>query len=163
MNFVTDNKEVYEALDDIFDSLPNTSKVNFAVDYSQNRKISSVTVQVENAPYVHGLIFIYSRSVNLFDVLKYRNKTVYRQGQLTQLTPQIILINKFILKNIPHMNPMAQRKLKEDVAVDNIDFKHDSLENSLERCKNKNRSYRDDIQNLKDKIKILNDKLNKNN
>lgn len=159
MNFETKNVKVYEALTDIFGSLPNTSKVIFAVDYSQNRKLSAVIVQVENASYYHGLIYFYTRSITLYDVVKYKNKTLFRLGQLSQLVPQIKMINKFILKNIPHTNPLAQRKLRED-AVD-IELKNDSLKNSLEQCKNKNRSFRDQIANLKGKIKILNDK-NKN-
>jgi len=158
MNFETKNVKVYEALTDIFGSLPNTSRVIFAVDYSQNRKLTAVIVQVENAPYYHGLIFFYTRSITLYDVVKYKNKTLYRLGQLSQLVPQIKLINKFILKNIPHMNPLAQRKLREDADAVDTDFKNDNLKNQLEQCKNKNRSFRDQIANLKGKIKILNDK-----
>ena len=156
MNFETDNQEIYQAMEDVFGNLPNNSKINFAADYSQNRKLTAVNVQVENAPYVHGLIFIYSRSIALFDVLKYRNRTVYRQGQLGKLTPQINLINKFILKHIPHMNQLSQRKIKEDVAEDKEDFKIDNLKNQIEQLKNKNRSYRDEIQNLKDRIVLIN-------
>jgi hypothetical protein len=161
MNYYTINANILEALTDIFGSMPNTAKVNFAADYSQNRKLTSVTVQVENAPYYHGLIFIYTRSVSLYDVLKYRNKTIYRQGQLTQMTPQINLINKFILKHIPHMNQLAQRKIKEEMD-DAADIKNDSLKNSLEQCKNQKRSYRDEIGNLKDKIAIINKKQKRN-
>ncbi len=161
MNFETDNQEIYQAMEDVFGNLPNNSKINFAADYSQNRKLTAVNVQVENAPYVHGLIFIYSRSIALFDVLKYRNKTVFRQGQLGKLTPQINLINKFILKHIPHMNQLSQRKIKEELD-DAEEIKNDSLKNSLEQCKNQKRSYRDEIGNLKDKIVILNKKQKRN-
>ncbi len=119
-------------------------------------------VQIEGAGFYHALILVFTMSLTLYDVVKYYNSYVRKYGILSKLTPPVEVIKKFIFKNIPPYNPLTVRKLREDNADDNTDFKIDNLKNQIEQLKNKNRSYRDEISNLKDRSTLLNKKLKQN-
>ena len=164
MNYSTDNKDILEVMETIFNTkFPRKSKVNFAVSYSQHRKLSIVVVQVDGANFYHALILVYTHSLNLYDVVKYNKSYVRKYGILSKLTPAVTIIKNFISKNIPSYNQLANRRLKEDSAVDNDDYKIEKFKNQIEQCKNRNRSYRDEIQNLKDRLSLINKKQKRNN
>lgn len=159
MNYSTDNTEIKKAMETIFNTkLSQNSKVNFSVSYSQQRKLSMVVVQVDGLNFYHALILVYTKSLSLYDVVKYNKSYVRKYGILSKLTPPVTLIKNYVSKNIPSYNPLTNRKLREDFAVDNVDLKIENLKNQIEQLKNKNRSYRDEIQNLKDRISLLNKK-----
>ncbi|HEX2866976.1 MAG TPA: hypothetical protein VHO03_08025 [Ignavibacteriales bacterium] len=157
MNFFTKNENILAKMEEIFGKSSNSNLVNFSGDYSQGRKLTSVSVQIEGFPLYHSLIFIYNRSVQLYDVLKYKNHTVYRMGQLTQVTPQIEAINNFILKNIPHVNPQNSRKLNEDSEINDSQIEILKSENKM--LKGKIQSLRSQMDSLRDKISMLNNKI----
>lgn len=158
MNYYTQNKEVLKAMEDIFGQrFAKNSRVNFAVSYSQKRKLSWVIVQIDGVVY-KGLILVYNNTLMLFDVLKYDRTHFRRYGLLSQLTPQISILKAFIAKNIPPYNPLANRQLKESANSDKTDFKVEQLKNQIEQLKNKNRSYRDEIQSLRNRITLMNKK-----
>lgn len=144
-------------MEELFGKSPNSKVVNMAVDYSQGRKLTSVSVQIEGYPLFHSLIFIYNRSVQLYDVLKYKSHTVYRMGQLTQISPQIEIINKFILKHIPHINPQNSRKLNEDSEISDSQIEILRSENKM--LKDKIQSLRSQMDSFRDKIEMLNKKI----
>ncbi|MDR3596575.1 hypothetical protein [Clostridium sp.] len=163
MNYSTNNQEILKAMETIFNTkFPQNSKVNFAVSYSQHRKLSMVVIQVDAANFYHALILVYTKGLSLYDVVKYNKSVVRRYGILSKLTPPVTKIKNYILKYIPSSNPLTNRKLNEGNAVDNEDLKIDNLKNQIEQLKNKNRSYRDEIQNLKDRISLLNKKHKRN-
>jgi uncharacterized protein YqgV (UPF0045/DUF77 family) len=163
MNYSTNNQDILKAMSTIFNTkFPQNSKVNFAVAYSQHRKLSMVVIQVEGANFYHALILVYTKGLSLYDVVKYNKSVVRRYGILSKLTPPVTTIKNYILKYIPSSNPLTNRKLKEGNAVNNEDLKIDNLKNQIEQLKNKNRSYRDEIQNLKDRIALLNKKQKRN-
>jgi hypothetical protein len=159
MNYSTDNTDIKKAMETIFDTkLPQNSKVNFSISYSQQRKLSMVVVQIDGLNFYHALILIYTKSLNLYDVVRYNKSYVRKYGLMSKLTPPVTIIKNYVSKNIPSYNPLTNRKLKEDMAADTDDFKIEHLKNQIEQLKNKNRSYRDEIQNLKDRISLLNKK-----
>jgi type II secretory pathway component GspD/PulD (secretin) len=163
MNYSTTNQDILRAIETIFNTkFPQNSKVNFAVSYSQHRKLSMVIVQVDGANFYHALILVYNKGLSLYDVVKYNKSVVRRYGILSKLTPPVTLIKNYVSKYIPSNNPLTSRKLKEENAADNEDLKIDNLKNQIEQLKNKNRSYRDEIQNLKDRIALLNKKHKRN-
>ena|ERR1035437_4598348 len=163
MNYTTNNPDILKAMETIFNTkFPQNSIVNFAVSYSQHRKLSLVVVQFDGANFYHALILVYTKGLSLYDVVKYNKSVVRRYGILSKLTPPVTLIKNYISKYIPSNNPLTNRKLKEGNAVDNEDLKIDNLKNQIEQLKNKNRSYRDEIQNLKDRISLLNKKQKRN-
>lgn len=156
VNYYTTSEKILSAMEDIFGKMPNTKRVWFSVDFSQQRKLSTITVQVENYPMYHALFFIYTRSNTFYDVLKYRNKVVFRMGQLSKETQPIQLIRRFIDKKIPRINPVSFRQITEDDSqVDNLKSKIEFQKNQIEMLKNKNRSYRDETKNLRKKIQLL--------
>ena len=160
MNYYTTSEKILSAIEDIFGKMPNTSRVWFSVDFSQQRKLSTITVQVENYPMYHALFFIYTRSNTFYDVLKYRNKVVFRMGQLSKFTLPIQTTQKFIDKKIQRINPVSFRQINEDDnQVESLKSKIDFQKNQIDMLKNKNRTYRDEISNLKDRIALLNNKL----
>ena len=157
MNYYTTNTEILGAMGAIFDTnFPQNSKVNFAVSYSQHRRMSFVVIQIDGANFYHALILIYTKGLSLYDVVKYYRLNVRKFGTLSKLTPQITVLKDFIYKNIPKYSPLTNRKLKEDVAADKEDFRIDSLKSQIEQLKNKNKSYRNTISNLRSKISLLN-------
>ncbi len=159
MNYSTDNTEIKKAMEIIFDTkLPQNSKVNFSISYPQQRKQSFVVVQVDGLNFYHALILVYTKSLSLYDVVKYNKSYVRRYGILSKLTPPVTLIKNYVTKFIPSHNPLTNKKLKEDNAADNNDFRIEQMKNQIEQLKNKNRSYRDEIQNLKSRITLLNKK-----
>jgi hypothetical protein len=161
MNYYTQNKEVLKAMETIFEQkFAANSRIIFSVAYSQHRKMSMVIVQVESAGFSHALILIFTISLALYDVVKYNKSYVRKYGIMSKYSPPVDTIKKFIFKNVPTYIPITIRKLKEDVADDKDDFKIENLKNQIEQLKNKNRAYRDEIQNLRSRITLLNKKLN---
>ena len=161
MNSYTQNKDILTAMGEIFDQkFTANSRINFSISYSQHRKMSIAVVQIEGAGFYHALILVFTMSLTLYDVVKYYKSYVRKYGILSKLTPPVEVIKKFIFRNIPQYNPLTVRKLREDVADDKTDFKIEQLKNQIEQLKNKNRAYRDEIQNLRDRIAL--NKKNKN-
>jgi hypothetical protein len=159
MNYSTDNTEIKKAMEIIFDTkLPQNSKVNFSISYPQQKKQSFVVVQVDGLNFYHALILVYTKSLSLYDVVKYNKSYVRKYGILSKLTPPVTTIKNYVSKYIPSYNPLTNRKLKEGIAADTDDFKIEQLQNQIEHLKNKNRSYRDEIQNLKSRIALLKEK-----
>ena len=162
MNYYTQNKEVLKAMEDIFgQKFASNSRVNFSISYSQHRKMSMAIIQVDGGGFHHALILVFTMSLTLYDVVKYYKSYVRKYGILSKYTQPVAVIKSFIIKNIPQYNPLTIRKLREENADDKKDFKIDNLKNQIEQLKNKNRSYRDEIQNLKDRITLLNKKAKK--
>jgi len=163
MNYYTQNKEVLTAMENIFgQKFARNSKVNFAVSYSENRKMTMVLVQVVGIGSYHGLILVFTYSLTLFSVIKFNKNNVRSYGIFSKHSPPVEIIKKFIFRNIPPYNPLTVRKLREGDNDDKIDFKIEHLKNQIEQLKNKNRSYRDEIKNLKDRIALLNKKNKRN-
>ncbi len=162
MNYYTQNKEVLKAMEDIFGTrFSQNSRINFSISYSQHRKMSMAIIQVDGGGFHHALILVFTMSLTLYDVVKYYKSYVRKYGILSKYTQPVAVIKSFIIKNIPQYNPLTIRKLREENADDKKDFKIDNLKNQIEQLKNKNRSYRDEIQNLKDRITLLNKKAKK--
>lgn len=157
MNYYTKDKEILRYMEEILGDSPNSSVMNITAEYSQGRKLSSVSIQIEGFPLYHRLILIYCSSIKLYDALKYKNKTVFRLGQLSQITPQIEAINKFVLKNIPHTIPQASRKLNEDKG--GSDSQIEILKSENKMLKDKIQSLRGQMDSFRDKITMLNKKI----
>lgn len=156
MNYYTNNAEILNAMATIFNTkFRHNSKVNFAISYSQSRKMSIVVVQVDGAYFYHALILVYTKSLSLYDVVIYNKSFVRKYGILSKLTPPVTVIKSFITKNISPYNPLSNRKLKEDVADDKEDFRITNLKSQISQLKNKNRSYRDEIKSLRNRIALI--------
>ena len=156
MNYTTKNKEVLRAMETIFgQKFANNSITNFSVAYSQHRKLSIVVVQIEGANFYHALILVYTKSLMLYDVVKYYKSTVRKYGILSKYTPPVEIIKKFITKKIPPYNPLTNKKLSEEIADDKTDFRIENLKNQIEQLKNKDKSRRYEIKTLRDKIKLM--------
>lgn len=156
MNYFTHNKNILEAMEVIFATkFPANSKVNIAITYSHHRKMSMAILQIEDANFYHALILVFTKSLTLYDVVKYYKAYVRKYGIMSRYSPPVEVIKRFIFKNIPTYNPLSNRKLKENEAADNDIIRIEKLKNQIDHLKNKNRFYRDEIAHLKDNIKLL--------
>lgn len=155
MNFFTTNKQVLEAMSTIFDQkFASNSKVNFAVSYSENRKMTMVVVQVVRAGFYHGLILVFTNSLTLYSVIKFNKNYIRNYGIFSKHSPPVDIIRKFIFRNIPPYNPLPVRKLKEGDG-DETDLKIEKLKNQIGQLKNSSRGYRDEINNLRKRIRLM--------
>jgi hypothetical protein len=143
MLYYSNDPEIIEMVNKIFDNeLTSTGRVNFSVCYSQNRTMSTVVIEMAKTPFVHSLTFYYSRSFNLYDVVRYKQKQVRKLGTSTSPNDEIQKLNKFILKKIPRSNQTGEKRIKEEL-LNEVD------------CVSKD--YQ--IQSLKDRLKIANDTI----
>ena len=104
--------------------------------------MSVVVIEMARTPFVHALMFFYSRSFNLYDVVRYKQKQVKKLGSATSPNDEIQKLNKFILKKIPRSNQTGERRIKEELLTE-VD------------CVSK--EYQ--IQSLRDRLKIANDTI----
>ncbi|MBU2491296.1 MAG: hypothetical protein KJ571_01625 [Bacteroidetes bacterium] len=139
MNFITKNSELRkEVIELLGEKLSYDGIVNFSVSYSQNQRITFIVVELSRSSVLHCLIFVYTRSLVLYDVQRYKNKTFHRINFNGNAMKRIKFINEFILRNINRSNPIPKKKLKEVV---------------IENMKNEVKDYQ--IQKLKDQINIM--------
>jgi len=158
MNYLTKNPKVNAILEKVFQFKSPSGRVNLAVDYSQNRRLTAVILQLEHTNLIHGLIFYYNRSYKLYDVLMYRNRAYWRVGELKRFALDLDFIDKFIQRNIPRSNQINPRYLKESENIWKV--KYEVLKTQLDYEKSKAENLRSQIKSLRDQITLLKKKLN---
>ena len=102
MNFYSTDRNILEGLSKLFDiTLKDSMKVNYSVSYSQNRRLSIVILELSYSQIVHSLIFFYTRSFKLYDIIFYKHKRIYRNINFTgfSLTTISAIINTMTLLN----------------------------------------------------------------
>ena len=127
--------------------------------------MTMVVVQVVRAGFYHGLILVFTNSLTLYSVIKF-NKNLLFLIKLSSFepfiniicfskrSPPVDIIRKFIFRNIPPYNPLPVRKLKEGDG-DETDLKIEKLKNQIGQLKNSSRGYRDEINNLRKRIRLM--------
>jgi hypothetical protein len=158
MNYYTTNADVRESVLKLLGTgFSDATKVNFAVSYSQARKMSIVVIEVSPSNIVHSLIFFYSRGLALYDVFCFKSKYFFRVVQSGQAFKHVDRINRFLMKGIPKFNPYAQRKVdeetKSDAEIESKEYQIQRLKDRISIEQEKNRSLQNQIKALKAKRK----------
>lgn len=155
MNFYSTDKILLEKMSKYFRiPLTDSMKINYSVSYSQMRRLSIVTLELTNTHIIHSLIFFYTRSFGLYDVIYYRQKKMIRNID-SKFIKYIHRINKKILKNIPKINKHNYSKLKE---VNEDSRKNEMKDIEIENLKNKLRHSKDTVSSLRNQIKTMKEK-----
>ena len=155
MNFYSKDETLLKELSKLFNiPLNNNMKVNYSVSYSQNRRLSIVVIELSFTPIVHSLIFFYSRSLTLYDVLFYHQKRFQRLTN-SSFRKYVDKINKKILRNLPRINKFHYSQIKE---FDENNRKEELLNIEIDNLKNNLRLSKDTISNLRRQIKNLKSK-----
>ena len=126
-------------------------RVNFGVSYSQNRKLSVVTVELSPTASIHSLIYIYSRSLTLYDVLAFKNKRYFKVSRGSKESEHVERINKVVMKDIPKRNPINARELDED-DESMMQLKDNQIQHLKDRLRieqERSRSLRNQLKRLK--------------
>jgi hypothetical protein len=154
MNFFSENnKELRELVLQLLGGrFSNAKRVNFSVSYAQNRKLSTVVIEVSPCSTVHALIFFYTRSLRLLDAINYRNRRYFRITRSGDALKRIDRINKFILSKIPKLSPIALRRIREE---DDSDGSDELMKQQIQHLKDKNRIEQDVSRSLRNQIKGL--------
>jgi hypothetical protein len=154
MNFYSENNnELRElVLKLLGGGLPSVKRINFSVSYSQNRKLSIVTIEAAPRATIQALIFIYSRSLSLYDAIGYRGRRFYRINRSGDSLKRLDKINQFILKKIPRTSPIAIRKIKEGSVSDTGDEMKDQ---QIQHLKDRNRIEKETNRSLRNQMKAL--------
>ncbi len=126
-------------------------RVNFGVSYSQNRRLSIVTVELAPTVNLHSLIYIYTRGQALYDVLAVKNKRYYRVNQKGDEAEHVGRINKLVMEDIPKRNPINARELDE-----NDDSMMQLKDNQIQHLKDRLRIEQERSRSLRNQIKALN-------
>lgn len=146
MNYFSKDKDLIKAVAKLLgDGFNMAERVNFGVSYSQNRKLSVVIVELMPTASIHSLIFFYSRSLSLYDVVAYKNKRYYKVNRGNKEFGDVEKINQIVIKDIPKRNPINARELDEEVEQDY----------ALEHQKDLLRIARETIRSLRNQIKSL--------
>ena len=160
MNYYSENNnEVRElVLKLLGGGLSNVKRINFSVSYSQNRKLSVVTIEASPSPTIQGLIFFYSRSLKLYDAIAYRGRQFRRINRSGDSLKRMDRINRFILEKIPRFSPIAIRKIKE---ASTSDSGNELKDQQIQRLKDRLRIQQDTNQGLRNQLKALRDRLSR--
>jgi len=154
MNYFTTNKDVLDSVLKLLGSgFSDARQVNFGVSYTQNRKMSVIVIEVSPSTIVHSLIFFYSKGMMLYDVFSYKSKSCFRVLQSGQSFKHVDKINKFLMNGIQKYNPIAQRKIEEEMNSETeIETKDNQIQHLKDRTsieQGKNRSLQNQIKALK--------------
>ncbi len=153
MNFYSEtNNEVRQAVLSLLgEGFENAKRINFSISYSQNRKLSIVTIEISPSALIHGLIFFYTRGLKLYDAIVYRNKRFARLNRSGDSLQRIDRINRFLLDKLPNYSPVALKKIKETASGDDDakDLQIQRLKDRLEITTATNRSLRNQIKALR--------------
>lgn len=151
MLYYSNDPQIIKIVNEIFDNdFSSNVRVNFSVCYSQQKRMSTIVIEMSPTPIVHSLIFYYSRSFSLYDVVRYKQKQIKRLGTATSPINEIHKLNKYILKHISRSNQTGERRIKEEL-INEVDCV--SKDYQIQSLKNQLRIARDTIKSLRDKIK----------
>ncbi|MGD0036480.1 MAG: hypothetical protein ABSC53_04215 [Bacteroidota bacterium] len=156
MNYYTTNEDVLESVKKLLGGgFSDAKQVNFGVAYSHNRKMSVVVIELSPSTIVNSLLFFYSKGMTLYDVFSYKSKSCFRVAQSGQSVKHIDRINKFLMNGIQRYNPIAQRKIEEEMNSETeIETKDNQIQHLKDRLsieQEKNRSLQNQIKALKAK------------
>ena len=150
MNFYSKNKYLLDGMSKMFNiSLTKDMRINYAVSYAQNRRVTIVLVELTYSPIIHSLIFFYNRGLSLYDVILYDRRKIIRKGP-AGLIKYIHKINKQILKNIPRINRIYSYKLREN---EEGSREEEFQEIEIDKLKNQLRLSKDTISSLRRELK----------
>lgn len=159
MNYYTTNHDVLDSVKSIIGSgFSDAKQVNIGVEYSQNRKMSVIVIELSPSTIVNSLVFFYSKGLALYDVISYKSKHFVRVAQSGQSFKHVDRINKFLMNGIAKYNPIAQRKIAEETDSDN---EIQSKENQIIRLKDLLRIQRDTNASLRNQVKAEKAKNNR--
>jgi len=159
MNYFSDNSEVRElVLKLLGGGFSNAKRINFSVSYAQNRKLSIITIEAYPSSTIHALIFIYTRSLRLFDVLAYRGRLFRRINRSGDALKRLDRINQFILKKIPRLSPIAIKRIKEG---SNRDSSNDLKTQQIQHLKDRIRIEKESNRSLRNQLKALRARQNR--
>jgi hypothetical protein len=130
-----------------------SKRINFAVSYSQNRKLSVVVIEVSPSTIIHSLVFFYTRGLTLLDAWRYRNRQFQRIPRGGDSLQRIDRLNKFILMMIPEYAPVGPRRISEADSVTTAD--NDRKDQQIQRLKDRIRVEQDISRGLRNQIKTL--------
>jgi hypothetical protein len=102
--------------------------------------MSVVIMSVAPTAVVHALILFYKNGAVLYDVVGYKNKKYNRINHSGHAVEKIDHVGRFILEELPKRNSYIRHKIEEEMGSD---------------CAIKTKEQ--DIQRLKDRIRILQD------
>ena len=158
MNYYSEhNKDIRDAVLKLLGGgCTNAKRVNFSVSYSQNRKRSIVVIELVPCSTIHGLIFIYTRSLSLYDAFSYRNKRFLRIRPSGDALKLINQMNKFILSKIPTFSPISLRRIKEESG--SSDSGDQLKKQQIQKLKDRNRIEKEVSRGLRNQIKALRDR-----
>ena len=148
MNYFTTNTEFRDSVLKLLGGgFSNVTKISIGVSYSQLRKMSVVEIEVFPSSIVHSLIFFYSRTLRLYDVICYKNRRYFRVSQQGSSFKLVDKINRFLMTKIPKSNPLSQRKIYEDADEENNmkDYQIQHLKDRLRIEQDTNRSLRNQL------------------
>jgi hypothetical protein len=154
MNYYSENnKELKEAVASLLSiSTAAFRRVNFGVSYSQNRKMSMVTIEVYPSSTLQGIILVYTRGLKLYDALTYRSKRFFRISQHRKSLQHLDRITQYLSERIPQFNPVSPRKIDEE--SDEKD-KLEKKDQQIQQLKDRNRIEKDVSRSLRNQMRVL--------
>jgi hypothetical protein len=151
MNYITSNEKLRESVLKLLGSgFSNSTKISIGVSYSQMRKITVVDIEVFPSSLVHSLIFFYSRTMRLYDVIYYKNRRYFRVSQQGKSFELVDKINRFLMTKIPRYNPLSQRKIYEGE-----DSRIEMKDQQIQHLKDRLRIQQDTIRSLRNQLKVV--------
>lgn len=154
MNYYSEDLELIKSVAKLLgDGFSMAERVNFGVSYSQNRRLSIVTIELMPTASIHSLIYFYSRGLTLYDVVAYKNKRYFKVNRGSKEFGDVEKINQIVLKYIPKRNPINSREIQED-----DDSMLQLKDEQIQHLKDRLRISAETLRSLRNQIKILKNK-----
>ncbi len=153
MNYYSTNPEILRAVVSLLgDGFSNASRASFGVAYSQNRKLSIVTVELSPSTTIHALFFIYTKGMVLYDVIRYSNKASQSINRSASDLKRVERIHELLTRWIPKISQTASLRIAEE---QNSDEEKERKEQEIQRLKNRMEVEKSINKGLRDQIKVL--------
>lgn len=155
MFYYTTSQRIKKIVSELFNKdIHIEDRVNFSVNYSQNRSLSIITIEVTRTPSMLALMFIYTSSFSLYDVICYNHKQILRLSHDTKTLKLINELNKFIYSNISRNDTTTQRKIKEENLTAEI-LNSDDARYKIQLLRDRNDILKAENKRLRDLVKQL--------